>query len=403
MSKSAHQVLQSVFGRHAALWFDREFQPIVAASIVTSMGLSILSPILTLLAGVYGVSESSVGLLMAVYSGASLLLLPFVGVIGDRYGRKPLLSGSLVLFGISGLGLSFTTDFRVAILLRALQGIAWAGTSSMTITLIGDRYSGEQGNAAQAFRTFIIQGTGTVVPVFVSSLVIFAWRVPFLLFFASFPISMFIYFTLDESATEDDESQVNYTQSLYTIIRKPVILPILLSFFPRMIIRYGFLSFISVLIITDMDYTPTMSGVMVSSTAGAKMITTSQMGRVSRTVSNRYYVVILGFLFAGGGLIGLGILDSVPLIVLMSASTGIGDGFLSPTQKGMLVDSVSADYRGGLVGIGMFSQNAGATFAPLAVGWLLRAFDIGTVFVITGFVSMVGGIFLIVIAKRTAD
>lgn len=403
MDLTVKRLLQVVFGRHASLWREQEFQPIATASIGTSMGLSVLAPILTLLAVVYGVSESSAGFLMAAYSGATLFLLPFVGIIGDRYGRKPLLSGSLVLIGAAGLGLALTRNFGLAVLFRALQGIAWAGISSMTITLIGDRYSGKRGNAAQAFRTFTIQATGVVVPIVVIWLVAFTWRLPFLLFLAAIPFALFAYLRLDESATDGTTSRLNYTQSLSTVVRKPVVLPILLSFFPRMVIRYGFLSFISVLAISELGYSPAMAGVFVSTAAGAKMVTTSQMGRLSATVSDRYRLIIAGFLFSGGGMVGLGMVESVLPLVAMAASTGIGDGFLSPTQKGLLVDSVSADYRGGLVGVGMFFQNAGATVAPLVLGWLLLTMDVGVVFVLTGIVNTVGGILLVLVAKRTVD
>ena len=402
MTLTVQRLLRGVFGEHASLWQDREFQPMAVASIATSMGLAVISPILTLLAAVYGVSESSAGLLMAAYSGATLVLFPFVGIIGDRYGRKPLLVGSLVLIGAAGLAFTLTQNFWVAVFLRGLQGLAWAGISSMTITLIGDRYAGDEGNAAQAFRTFTIQATGMIVPILVVWLVVIAWQLPFALFALAFPFALFTYLSLDESAAGGTESRRSYTQSLYTVVRKPVVLPILLSFFPRMVIRYGFLSFVSALVITDLGYGPALAGALVSTAAGAKMLTTSQMGRLTNLVSSRFRIVIVGFLFAGVGLIGLGLTDAVPVLVLMTASTGIGDGLLSPTQKGMLVDSVSAEYRGGLVGIGMFSQNAGATVAPLALGGLLLVLDIGTVFVLTGLVNMIGGIVLVLVARRTA-
>jgi MFS family permease len=402
MTLSVQRVLRGVFGEHASLWHDREFQPIAGASVATSMGLAVISPILTLLAAVYGVSESSAGLLMAAYSGSTLVLFPFVGIIGDRYGRKPLLVGSLVLIGAAGLGLALTRTFWIAVGLRGLQGLAWAGISSMTITLIGDRYGGEEGNAAQAFRTFTIQATGMIVPIVVVWLVVFAWQFPFALYAVAFPLALFAHLVLDESAAEGTESRLSYTQSLYTVVRKPVVLPVLLSFFPRMVIRYGFLSFISALAITHLGYGPGLTGVLVSTAAGAKMVTTSQLGRLTALASSRFRIVIVGFLFAGAGMVGLGLTASVPLLVVATASTGVGDGLLSPTQKGMLVDNVSAEYRGGLVGIGMFSQNAGATVAPLALGGLLLVLDIGTVFVLTGLVNMIGGIILVLVATRTA-
>jgi len=402
MKLSAHGLLRSFFGEHASLWLDERFHAITVASVATGLGLAVLSPILTLLAGIYGVSESSAGLLMAAYSGSSLLVLPFVGIIGDRYGRKPLLTGSLLLIGVGGVGLALTTNFWIAVFLRGVQGMAWAGISSMTITLIGDWYAGDEGNTAQAFRTFTIQATGMIAPLLVVLLVVVSWRLPFGLFALALPFALFAWVSFDEPASPEAESRLGYTQSLYAVIRDRTILYILLSFFPRMVIRYGFLSFVSVLVISRLEYSPALAGILVSVAAGVKMITTSQMGRLTAAVADRYRVVVAGFLFAGSGLTGLGVVESVPLLVVATAFTGIGDGLLSPTQKGLLVDNVSTEYRSGLVGIGMFSQNAGATAAPLVLGALLFVLDIRTVFVLTGVVNTVAGISFVLYASRWA-
>lgn len=401
MKISVQGLLRGFFGEHASLWLDKRFHGIAVSSVATGLGLAILSPILTLLAGVYGVSESSAGLLMAAYSGSSLLLLPFVGIIGDRYGRKPLLTGSLLIIGVGGVGLALTTTFWIAVLLRGLQGIAWAGISSMTITLIGDWYTGNEGNTAQAFRTFIIQATGVIAPLVVVWLVVVSWRLPFGLFALALPFAVFVWISFKEPASPETESRLGYTQSLYAVIQDRTILYILLSFFPRMVIRYGFLSFVSVLVISQLGYSPALAGILVSVAAGVKMVITSQMGRLTMLVADRYRIVVIGFLFAGSGLTGLGLVESVPLLVLATAFTGIGDGLLSPTQKGILVDNVSTEYRSGLVGIGMFSQNAGATAAPLALGALLIILNVHTVFVLTGIVNTVAGIVFVLYATRS--
>lgn len=177
MKLSAYSILRGFFGENASLWLDKRFHAITVSSIATGL-VAVLSPILTILAGVYAVSESSAGLLMAAYSGSSLLLYRFVGIIGDQYGRKPLLAGSLMLISLGGIGLALTTNFWTAVFLRGLQGLAWAGISSMTVTLIGDWYDSGQGNTALTFRIFTIQVTGMFAPLVVVWLVVVSWRLP---------------------------------------------------------------------------------------------------------------------------------------------------------------------------------------------------------------------------------
>jgi MFS family permease len=329
-------------------------------------------------------------------------VLPFVGIIGDRYGRKPLLSASLLLLGAGGLGLVFTTNFLIAVLLRGFQGLGWAGISTMTITLIGDWYDTDEGNTAQAFRTFTIQATGMIAPLVVVWLVVVSWRLSFGLFVLALPFAAFAWVILDEPASAEKESRLDYTQSLYAVLQDRTVLLILLSFFPRMVIRYGFLSFVSVLVITHLEYGPALAGILVSVAAGVKMVTTSQMGRLTTLVPDPFRIVIIGFFFAGAGFTGLGLVKSIPLLAVSAAFTGIGDGLLSPTQKGILVDQVSKNYRSGIVGVGMFSQNAGATAAPLAFGALLFLLEITVGFVLIGVLSAAAGIAFVLYARRMA-
>ena len=132
-------------------WRSPALVAILAATLVTPMDVPLVSPLLPEIQAVSGVSESHAGLLITLYAVPGIVLAPVIGALADRIGRRYVLSGCLVVFGLAGTAIAFTTEFRVALGLRLLQGFA-AGSilSALTMTLVGDRYHGRQHGSGPA-------------------------------------------------------------------------------------------------------------------------------------------------------------------------------------------------------------------------------------------------------------
>ena len=122
-------MFERLAGDDANVVDDRAFQVLLLASVASPLGASVVSPILDSLTEPMGVGEAQIGLLMAVFTAPAIVLIPVVGVISDRYGRKPVLASGLGLFGLAGVAVGLTTDFGVVLGLRLLQGIGYAGVA----------------------------------------------------------------------------------------------------------------------------------------------------------------------------------------------------------------------------------------------------------------------------------
>ncbi len=72
---------------------------------------------------------SSVGILVGALSA---------GPIGDRFGRKPLLIGSLLIFGLASLGSAFAGSLETLTILRFFTGLGIGGGFPGAATLTGD-------------------------------------------------------------------------------------------------------------------------------------------------------------------------------------------------------------------------------------------------------------------------
>jgi DHA1 family bicyclomycin/chloramphenicol resistance-like MFS transporter len=64
------------------------------------------------------------------------------GPLADRYGRKKLLAGALVLYGGFGLIAGLASSFTLLLVARTLQGVAAAASRVLVVAIVRDRYQG---------------------------------------------------------------------------------------------------------------------------------------------------------------------------------------------------------------------------------------------------------------------
>ncbi|XP_063750873.1 protein spinster homolog 3 isoform X2 [Eleginops maclovinus] len=100
---------------------------------------------------------------IAVFICSFLLLAPLFGYLGDRYNRKHIMIGSLIVWLVAAAGSSFVTEsyFWLLTLLRGMVGIGEVGYSTIAPTIIGDLFVGPKRSMIICiFYVFIPVGSG---------------------------------------------------------------------------------------------------------------------------------------------------------------------------------------------------------------------------------------------------
>jgi ACDE family multidrug resistance protein len=173
--------LQTLFGDDARILRDREYQILLLVTVPVLLGTTLLSPVLDSLIGPLGATPATVGLLISAFTAPAIAIIPLAGALADRVGRKPILVVSILLFGCAGSAIALTSDFRVALFLRFLQGVSFAGASPIIITSIRDIYDGSAEATGQGLRA-MVSGLGqTVFSPLAGLLVVVAWQAPFVM------------------------------------------------------------------------------------------------------------------------------------------------------------------------------------------------------------------------------
>lgn len=372
-----------LFGTEGDVVADSRTQVMVLAALMLVTGVVVVSPLVSDLAGVFGVSESRAGLLMIVLAAPQPFFVPVMGIIADRTSRKRIFVLGLLLFGAAGGMISLTTSFDLALILRFLQGVGFSAAMPMTIVYFGDLYEDSRETTAQSFRMVGINSIYIISPFFAGVMFVRSWRFPFLLYLTAIPLAIGAWLLLPETDSDDSEAISIYLQRLLDLIKTRAIGLYLAAFTFRFILLFGFITYISVLATTHFQLAVAIVGVIVSVKGVASLLGATQGGRLV-AASNPSYVVIIGFVLSGVGLGAMGMVESRLGIFITTFVFGLGDGIISPAQKSSINHVVPAHLRGGSLSMAVAFQNLGKIVGPSLFGLLLLAFSAAEVFILFG-------------------
>lgn len=139
----------------------RTFLVLYIAVFMSSMGLGILSPILPAYVDSFATSSFILGIVFGVFSAARTLFTPPVGILSDRFGRRPFILLGLGLFTIVSPLYAMAANVYQLMLVRFLQGVAAAMLVPVAMSAIGDLSPrGREGFIMGSFTTAFFAGLG---------------------------------------------------------------------------------------------------------------------------------------------------------------------------------------------------------------------------------------------------
>ncbi|MBZ9750368.1 MFS transporter [Deinococcus sp. HMF7604] len=107
---------------------------------------------------------------------------PLGGVLADRFGRRPVLLGSLLLYAVGGASGLVAESLGAVLAGRVVLGLAVAGTMTAAGALVNDLFSGpERGRFLSQQAAFTSFGGAVLLPLG-GALAGLSWRAPFVLY-----------------------------------------------------------------------------------------------------------------------------------------------------------------------------------------------------------------------------
>jgi len=380
-------------GRGGAAYRSLATDPTLVAmmlvAFVVMFGYEVPAPILSRIARGIGVSDARIGLVMTAFAVPGALFVPVTGLLADLYGRKHVLVPSLVLFAASGLAVVAVEGFAVLLVLRGLQGLAFAGILPISVVVLGDAFEGSEGSAAQGFRTSAAGAAVAVVPPVAGFLAGYGWSVPFLLFGLGFLVAAVVLLAVPETgaALETDagvlETLCGYAHGVRVELTDGDLGVFVVGGFVRGFVRLAVLTFVPLFAVRALDASLVEAGFVLSARGIARLVLPPFAGVVTGRFSRTGGLV--GALAVGAASCALvPFAPSVPWAGVAVFGFTVGDAFVSPLLKDAVATRAGDDHRAGVINSMYVFQNGGEAVSPALFGVVLAVGGFVPVFLLGG-------------------
>lgn len=363
---------------------------VYASAIVSLTGIQMIVPALPVLQRQLGLDDSEIALVTSVYLFPSVLAAILAGILAERYGRRRVFGGSLLLFGIAGtlVGLVGARSFPLLLALRMAQGVGFAGVNPMTITAIGDLFEGPVQVAVQGYRSLAMQVGDTVLPIVGGLLVAWSWTWPFLGPVIAIPLGIAVLRRYPRGTGSEAPANVASTLKAIVLFAKdPPLLALQIAGFIRFVLKFVVLSYLPVLVVNQRGVSETVAGMAlgVSALVGGVVAATTNRLLTHTSVTA---LMVASLILLSGALAGITVAYGPIAVVVAAMVFGAGDGLYGVLQNALVAEAVDGPRRATFVAVTGAIRNLGKFVAPMLVATVALVGSVETSFLVAAVIGL---------------
>jgi AAHS family 3-hydroxyphenylpropionic acid transporter len=328
------------------------------------------------LAPEFGLAPNQMGWIFSIGNIGLVIGASIGGWLADRVGRKPVLIGSVMLFGLFTFATSYTHDFTTLFLVRLLTGFGF-GATLPNLMAVAAEISAPGKRATTAAAMFCGMPLGGGMCALVTQLLPpgFDWRVLFILG-GVVPVLLVpaLYFLMPETLARNHARAAGYSSAataLFSEGRTSTTLLLWLTFLPTVLILYLVLNWLPTLVVgigLDRSVAPQASlAFNFASVAGALLFG----GMVDKFGARWPLAFVYGALIVV--LIALSAATTLGMILLLSAATGFFLMGANYALYGVAATCYPQHVRGTGCGASIAVGRIGSILGPMLAGLLLGA------------------------------
>jgi MFS family permease len=336
---------------------------LLLASCMSVLGAVLLAPVLPAIQEAFAGTPGVEALTPVVLTAPALVIgltAVFAGRIVDRLGRKRLLVGSLVVYGLAGTAPLWLPSLQLIVASRVLVGLTEAAIMTCCTTLLADYFHGAQRDRILGLQTVYTTVAATVLFGLGGALGAHSWRTPFWLYAVSLPLALLA-------------ARYVWQPAQRTASRSGVLPPLPWAQLARPVVVTLVGGLVFYVLIVELSYRLDDLGVESTATIGA----VSAIGSLGTAVGAFLFgrlaplgpgrTVPLAFAVSGIGLVGLALAPTVPVVAAAAVVTGFGNGLLLPALLTWALGGVRFEQRGRATGVWTSALFLGQFVCPLVV------------------------------------
>jgi MFS family permease len=335
----------------------------------------------------FGAGVEALGVSAMAYALTSTAAAPFIGMLADRFGRRPIILLSLSAYVLAFGGYLFAASAWVMILLRGLAGILTAGLIPAITSSVGDLSSEDR----RAQWIGIVNGgasAGWIIGPLFGGLLYdrFGYAVPFataiVMAIGALLLAVFLIPETYIPSTRISTSHSAWThgfQILFTNSTFPLLM--LVSFgvmFAWAFIEPQFMFYAY----DDLNWTSSQLGLVMSTYGSAFMLGEFALGRLSDR-SGRKPVLILGLALFSAQFVGLVIFRDANWIMMSFMIAGLGNAIYDPALSAYILDITPPEHKARIMGLKGTVGSLGNMLGPALVVLFTPFMAVRVVFLIS--------------------
>lgn len=355
---------------------------------VALTGAQLIAPALPAMREAFALNQAELAWVMSIYLlPAALASIP-AGMLADLVGRRLVLGSALIVFGVCGLVYPLlASSFTLFLGVRFVQGIAFAGLLPLTMTILGDIFSGHHLVAAQGRRSVAMSLGDGLLPVIGGLLVAGGWFVPWLGQAVAIPLGVAVLLRAVDPpfirTKPAGTAEGRRLPKLLRLFRQRSILALQYAGFLRMFLKFCILTFIPLFLVDVRGLSPAFAGLALGLTALAGTAVAATTGRLARVGSPTGWVTT-ALAGMGAGLAGIVTLAPPWAILAFALAYGASDGLLGVFINALVTAATSTDQRASFVAATGAIRNFAKFTAPAAFGALTLVIPLTPAFLLIG-------------------
>jgi DHA1 family tetracycline resistance protein-like MFS transporter len=351
--------------------------------LIDVTGLGIIIPVLpklieTLIHGDLSQASRYAGLLTLAYAVMQFLFAPVLGNLSDKYGRRPVLLGSLLGFGIDYIFMAFAPSIGWLFLGRAIAGITGASFTTAS-AYIADVSTPEK--RAQNFGMIgVAFGIGFIVgPVIGGILGKYNTHLPFLAAAALALLNaLYGYFVLPESLDKAHRrpfelKRANPLGSLLQLNKYPAVLGLAASLFLIYFAAQSVQSVWTFYTMSKFHWNEAWVGYSLGFVGLTVALVQGGLIRIAIPKLGNHRSIWVGLLFYAAGLILFAFATKGWMMFAFMIPYALG-GIAGPALQGTITEQVPANEQGELQGALTSLASLSSIFGPWIMTYLFYTF-----------------------------
>lgn len=354
----------------------------------------------------FGLSDTMLGMTGALFLWVYGLCSPIAGILGDRWARTKVVTGSLIVWSFFTLLTGFAPDGNVLLVLRALLGISESLFMPAAFALMAAAHPPEtRSKAISIFATSQMLGVAAGGSLSGWLAEKYHWRIAFwalgtagILF--SIPLWRFLRSVPASFLSRGSAEAPDFRSFLALFL------------IPSLRVVGVFVAVATFGLFLVYTWLPTFLHDKFSlglAKAGFEASVYPQIGTAfgllvggfladrlyNRSHAARFWIIVTAFFFAGPSIFLLGHLPTLDTARIAAIAFGFFSGFISGNQAASAFDVVPAGYRASAIGVLNLLGASVSGFAPFLGGLARRTVGVDQVMVLTGVLYLLTGVFVI--------